>query len=267
MGGRGGRGGPARAARPGPPGPHLQHQRVGHGVRLQQRQRQLQRPRAAPRRRHHLPPLPGPLRDRVTAAAWAAPGGGAGGGTGGPCRVAAGTRRRRHGGGGGVGAGPGGGRGRRRGGREDHLPGRQRRGQVQVCGRAGARRPAGPRGRGGGRGLTLRRSLSAGCWRGSCSTDCIHAPRRSGPSIPTRAAGAAPQPAGRWGGEGRGGRRAAGPARGAAAALCRQSLRGEGTCTSVGSLTRSQPPPAALHLRPDAVQAPRSRGREAGPSG
>lgn len=71
------------------------------------------------------------------------------------------------------------------------------------------------------------------------------------------------------GGEGRGGagRRAAGPARGAAAALCRRSLRGEGTCTSVGSLTRSQPPPAALHLRPDAVQAPRSRGREAGPSG
>lgn len=30
---------------------------------------------------------------------------------------------------------------------------------------------------------------------------------------------------------------------------------------------RRIPPPAALHLRPDAVQAPRSRGREAGPSG
>lgn len=31
--------------------------------------------------------------------------------------------------------------------------------------------------------------------------------RRSGPSIPTRAAGAAPQPAGRWGGAGQGGGR------------------------------------------------------------
>ena len=37
---------------------------------------------------------------------------------------------------------------------------------------------------------------------------------------------------------------------------------GGGDCSSDGSLTRAQPPPAALHLRPDAVPTPSASGRE-----
>lgn len=113
---------PACCAVPSPArlGPHLANKRMGHGVRLEQRQGQLQPPRSAPRGRHGRHGRgqrgePGRGRD---GAGTGREQGGAGRGRGGP----GGRRRRCHGDGGG-GAGPGRGPGRGPGGRLGWRPG------------------------------------------------------------------------------------------------------------------------------------------------